>query len=197
MSGLLFLSTEDFHIAKGTKGDIMCHSIPGFSLILFYSTQCGHCQNLIPIFKRMPGTIGGCQFGMINVSSNKACVRLSKNTVAPITYVPYIVLYINGRPFMLYKGPHDSNEIRRFIVEVAQKVQNKQKFSNEQVKEDPRGGIPEYSIGHPLYGDDDKVCYLEFDDAYGKENKPHDQQQRRQVNTAAVMQQHQQRPQRY
>lgn len=171
MSGLLFLTSDDFTVTRGTKGDIMCHNIPGFSLILFYSTQCQHCQTLIPIFKKLPGTIGGCQFGMINVSSNKSCVNMSKETVAPITYVPYIVLYINGRPFMKYQGPHDSGEIRRFVLEVAQKVQSKQKFSSEKVKEDVRGDIPAYTIGHPLYGPDEKVCYLDFSDAYGKEEQ--------------------------
>ena len=95
MSGLLFLTSDDFIISKGSKGTILCTSIPGFSLILFYSTQCPHCQNFIPIFKKLPGTIGGCQFGMINVSTNKNCIRLSKDTIAPITYVPYVVLYIN------------------------------------------------------------------------------------------------------
>lgn len=169
MSGLLFLSSDDFSIAKGTRGNILCNSIPGFSLILFYSTQCPHCQTLIPIFKKLPGSIGGCQFGMINVSSNKTCVRMSKETIAPITYVPYIVLYINGRPFMKYQGPHNAEEILRFVLAVAEKVQNKQKFSEETVKEDPRGGIPAYTIGHPLYGPDDKVCYLPMDEAYGKE----------------------------
>jgi hypothetical protein len=167
MSGLLFLESDDFTITKGPKGDLLTHSIPGFSLILFYSTQCPHCTNLIPIFKKMPGTIGGCQFGMLNVSANKKCVSLSKNTIAPITYVPYIILYINGRPFMKYNGPHDINEIKRFIIEVSQKVQNKQTFSKETVREDPKNGIPEFTIGHPLYGDD-KRTYLVFDQAYGK-----------------------------
>lgn len=171
MSGLLFLSSEDFSIAKGTRGNILVNSISGFSLILFYSTQCEHCQALIPIFKKLPGTIGGCQFGMINVSANKNVIRLSKETIAPITYVPYIVLYINGRPFMRYQGPHDSGEIRRFVLEVAQKVQSKQKFSSAEIKEDPRGGIPLYASGHPLFGDDDKICYLPMDEAYGNERQ--------------------------
>lgn len=167
MSGLLFLSSEDFTVAKGSKGNILCHDLKGFSLILFYSTQCVHCQSLIPIFKELPGTIGGCQFGMINVSTNKMCVRMSKQTIAPIKYVPYIILYIDGKPFMRYNGPHDGREIRRFVVEVANKVQNKQKFSNENVNK-PKKGIPEYTIGIPLCGPGDKVCYLNFDDAYVK-----------------------------
>ena len=170
MSGLLFLTSQDFTIQKGAKGNILCHGIPSFSLILFYSTQCEHCQTLIPIFKRLPGSVGGCQFGMINVSANKACVRMSKNTIAPISYVPYIVLYINGKPFMKYNGPHDNGEIRRFVLEVANKVQNKQKFSDKQVKDNGRT-IPEYAVGKPLFGQDDRICYLPMDDAYGNDAK--------------------------
>ena len=168
MSGLLFLSSDDFTPTKGSNGNILCHSIPGFSLILFYSTQCTHCQTLIPIFKKLPGSIGGCQFGMINVSSNKQCIRMSKDTIAPIEYVPYIVLYIQGKPFMRYNGPHDSEEIRRFVIEVANKVKSKQKFTSETVK-DVKKGIPEYCLGVPLCGPDSKVCYLDFNDAYVKD----------------------------
>ena len=166
MSGpILFLSSEDFEVQKGTNGNILCHNIPGFSLILFYSTHCVHCQTLIPIFKKLPGTINGCQFGMINVSTNRPVIEQSQNTVAPIKYVPYVVLYINGKPFMLYKGPHTENDIRSFVVEVANNVQKKQQFSKEKVKESPVGEIPAYTIGKPVCGDD-KVCYLDFTSAY-------------------------------
>lgn len=167
MSGpILFLTSEDFTVQQGSKGDIMCHGIDGFSLILFYSTHCTYCQTFIPLFKRLPGTINGCQFGMINVSANRAVVEMSQNTIAPIKYVPYIVLYINGRPFMVYKGPSDEREIRNFVVEVANNVQKKQQFSKEKVKEEtPEEGIPAYCIGKPVCGND-KVCYLTFNGAY-------------------------------
>lgn len=167
MSGLLFLTDEDFYIGKGTKGPILCTNIPGYSLILFYSSKCPHCKALDPIFRSLPGSIQGCQFGMLNVNNNSRCVQLSKNTISPITYVPTILLYINSRPFMLYKGPNTREHILQFIVEVAQKMQNKHKFSSENVKEDPRGKIPEFTIGHPLYGDEDRT-YLEFQEAYPK-----------------------------
>ena len=182
MSGLLFLTTDDFSIQRGIKGPIMCtNNIQGFSLILFYSTECQHCQSLIPIFKRLPGSVGGCQFGMINVSNNKQCVIMSRSTIAPIKVVPYIVLYINGKPHMRYNGPYVAEEIGRFIVEVARKVQSQETTEkDERIKEDPRGGIPAYTIGHPLCGPDDKVCYLEFDDAYSKEQTGHERARTRQ-----------------
>jgi hypothetical protein len=92
---------------------------------------------------------------------------MSKDTISPISYVPYIVLYIQGKPFMRYNGPHDAEEIKRFVIEVANKIQSKQTFSSENVKEPQNGkGIPEFSIGKPLCGQDDDVCYLNFNDAY-------------------------------
>ena len=96
---------------------------------------------------------------------------MSRDTIAPIKVVPYIVLYINGKPHMRYNGPYVAEEIGRFIVEVSRTVQKPESVVREEnVKQDPREGIPAYTIGHPLCGPDDNVCYLDFDDAYGKDN---------------------------
>ena len=173
MNGLLFLNSEDFQLQNGTKGPIMCTNIRGFSLILFYSTQCQYCQSLIPIFKNLPGKIGGCQFGMINVSQNKKCVLMSRKSIAPIKVVPYIILYVNGKPYMRYNGPQDANEITRFVVEISKKIRSQENFiqNDSRIKKGKGNDIPAYTIGKPLCGPDDKVCYLEFDTAYDKEKK--------------------------
>ncbi len=181
MSGLLFLTSDDFTVQDGTKGKILCNPIPSFSLVLFYSTQCKHCKTLIPIFKRLPGTISGCQFRLLNVGTNMKVVQKSKGTVTEIQYVPLIILYINGKPFMRYAGKYNKDEITQFVVSMSKRVQTKQAFSNTNnnqnksdpnIKEDPRGGIPEYSIGKPLKGDGRlDVCYLEFKNAYAKHLK--------------------------
>ena len=45
MSGLLFLTADDFSVIKNddpSKNDIMINNIDNFSLILFYSTHCQH-----------------------------------------------------------------------------------------------------------------------------------------------------------
>lgn len=169
MSALLFLTADDFNVQKGQKGDILCNNLKGYCVVLFYSTQCVHCHSLIPVFKQLPGTIANCQFAMINVSMQKNVVMMSRNTISPITYVPYIIFYVNGKPFMKYSGPHDANEIKRFIIEVSKNLQSKQKFFEEvntkQTKEKP---IPEYTTGHPKDLGDDSICYLEFDEAYKK-----------------------------
>lgn len=161
MSSLLFLTSDDFNLQNGKNGTILGHEIKGYSLILFYSTQCVYCQQLIPIFKRMPDRVNGCQFGMINVSMNKSLIGMSRQSITPIEYVPLLILYINGSPYMRYDGPAEENEIRRFIFEVSNVVQENG-FAN--VTKDK--GIPAYTIGTPLCGEDG-VCYLDFDDVQG------------------------------
>ena len=189
---VLFLTSDDFYIQQGSKGPVLSTNIPGVSLILFYSKQCVHCETWIPIFKRLPGAVGSCQFGMINVSNNKKCVLLSRKTIAPIEFVPYIILCINGKPFIRYNGPYKINEISKFIVEVVQthfnnnnpnnsnnrntnsnnkniNNNNPNNNNNSNFKKNNKG-IPEYTVGKPLFGfgPDDNICYLDFDDAYAK-----------------------------
>jgi len=180
MSGLLFLTADDFTVENGTKGKILCNPIPSFSLVLFYSNQCKHCKTLVPIFKKLPGTIGGCQFGLLNVGTNMKVVQKSKGTVTEIQYVPLIILYINGKPFMRYAGKYNQAEIVQFVVSMSKRVQTKEAFVNKNnslkpdpnITEDPRGGIPAFSIGNPLKGDGRfDVCYLEFQNAYSKQLK--------------------------
>ena len=100
MSGLIFLTKDDFHLEQGTNNTLLCHKINGFSLILFYSIQCDYCKKLLPNFRRLPGMIGVCQFGLVNIAKNKSLINLSNKTVSPIEYVPFLILYANGKPFM-------------------------------------------------------------------------------------------------
>ena len=171
MSGLLFLKTDDFYIQQASKGGtILCTSIRGISVILFYSTSCDYCKKLIPIFKRLPGQIGGAQFGMANVSIDQLIVKMSRDTIAPIKYVPLIILYVNGRPFIRFDGDMNEESIKQFVYDVGNKIQAQ---SRERALDERKSGkksnsdddIPPYTIGKPLYGQED-VTYLEFSEAY-------------------------------
>jgi hypothetical protein len=165
MSGLLSLTADDFVIQRATKGDVLCTKIPGLSLILFYALECKACQNVLPIFKSLPGRIGGCQFGIINVTQQRECVAKSRMTITPLHIVPYIIMYVNGQPLIVYKGPPDIEQIKNFIIEVAKNIQGKQQFTKGKIEKDANTSIPGYTIGIPLCGDDN-VCYLEWDSAY-------------------------------
>ena len=169
MSGLLFLTADDFSLIEDNKGNnIMINNLRNFSFILFYSPGCPHCDKIIPIMKRLPGTVNGCQFGMINISKNKKTIRMSKNTITPLTYVPYMILYYNKRPYMRYDGEPQIKSIQMFVKHVADQIINlKDEQPSNVDDEDAHYSIPEYCIARPTKGGmKEKICYINFSDAY-------------------------------
>ena len=171
-TGLFYLNETDFIIKENQKGKSLTVGLDGYSLVLFYSTKCQHCQSLIPIFKKLPQTVGGCTFAMVNVSQNKGLIAKSATTRSPIKYVPLLILHINGEPYMRYDGPHKIEEIKRFVIEIAQKVsKNNKPQSNTQnsnsAPENVASEVPAYTIGRPKNaGKRNEVCYLGFESAY-------------------------------
>lgn len=196
MSGILFLGNDDFQIRQGDQGLLLTltYESKGLTLVLFYSKECPYCDQLINKFKQLPNYINGCQFAMVNVNRNISVIEKSKNTVAPITYVPDVILYVNGVPYMRYDGAHDIQHIKDFIFQVYQQIQKPaftqtenqsqapiqpQSFQNaapqhqppqQQQQQHGQQTIPAYTIGKPLCGQGKKdgVCYLNFEHAYTK-----------------------------
>jgi thioredoxin-like negative regulator of GroEL len=185
MNGLLFLSSDDFYIDQQPSGALLNSKLDqGLFLVLFYSTQCQYCARILPIFKQLPSAIHGCAFGIMNVSNHIRTIYDSRKTIAPIDYVPYIVLYLNGMPCYKYKGPADIYEIQQFIFKMSSHLQTKQEFvpqslrtgagrppNHQETVQQPANKqketmktIPEYTIGIPYC--EDGVCYLDFDEAY-------------------------------
>lgn len=167
MSSLLFLTSDDFGLAQNQNTKTLYHEIRGFSLVLFYSTRCPNSRKFLPIFKQLPSIVNGCQFGMINIDNNRRILESSKGTTTHIQYVPLIILYINGYPYMRYDGARTPHDIQAFILKVSNSVQESG-FS----KTINNRRIPGYTIGQPLYGDDD-VTYLEFDEREGYHPRSH------------------------
>lgn len=127
MSGILYLNVDDFVVRKGEKGNLMClnYDVQGLSLVLFYSNECHHCNKLLVKYKQLPLNINGCQFTMINVNKmeNRRVVQMSNQTIVPITYVPDVILYVDGVPYMRYDGSHDIPSIKTFILDIYQRLQ--------------------------------------------------------------------------
>jgi hypothetical protein len=212
MSGILYLNADDFTIKKGEKGNVLClnYEVQGLSLVLFYSNECEHCTKLLTRYKQLPLSINGCQFSMININkvSNRKIVDLSNKTIAPITYVPDIILYVDGIPYMRYDGDHDVMNIRKFIVDVYQQLQKtvfiepqqqrqpqqqqqqQQQQQRQKQPQQPRAqqqqqkenSIPAYTIGKPKCNSDrDDVCYLSFNKAYTSTTESHPGMQQNQA----------------
>ena len=163
MNSLQLLSRENFRLENSESGKILATSIPGFSLVLFYSKSCKYCHDFLPIFKSLPSKIRNCQFGIVNVSQNVDIINMSKQTNVHIRYVPYVILYLNGKPLVRYDGERSEAQVIKFIMEIMAKI-NKKQFRTPAQSSSRQNDIPIYSIGKPKCDGD--VCYLDFSSAY-------------------------------
>lgn len=170
MNSLAFLSEQDFSIQQGKKGRILCNNISGVSLVLFFSKQCPHCTDVFPVFAALPQGIPGCKFAILNISMFPGVAQQARQTIAPITHVPFIILYVNGRPFMKYNGKKTYNDIANFVTEVLSRIQSKRNFSSNSPQINVEDNdIPEYSTGIPFnMVCEGETCYLTFGEAYKK-----------------------------
>lgn len=131
MSGILFLGGDDFCVRAGEKGNMLCLSgWKGLTLVMFYSKECQFCHKLINKFKQLPTIVNGCKFAMCCINRHFDIVEKSKNTIAPIEYVPDVILFVDGAPYIRYDGPHEVEDIKAFIFNVYEKLQ-KTCFSNQ------------------------------------------------------------------
>lgn len=171
---VFYHDSKDFYLSRKSPDQVpkLCNKLKGLSLIYFHSNNCSHCDAFDPIFQELPKKIGGCLFGCINVSNYNNIVKASKNTTTPIEYVPYIILYVKGVPFMRYDGPRELQSIQSFIFEIAGRLQNNTHQSNSQSQRHDNTNAntnnSQNSKKITTYGNSKKkeVCYLTLDDAY-------------------------------
>jgi thioredoxin-like negative regulator of GroEL len=166
----VFLSDADFNIQQGKNGKLLCHNIPSISLVLFYSQQCEYCQDVFPQFEMISNQIPGCTFAYLNILKFQKVAVLSGQTIAPITYVPFIILYVNGVPYMKYNGKKTANDIAKFVTDVLSRINVNQNFSNQKTTRNLQdtSTVPEYVNGAIPYNIicDAEQCYITVNEAY-------------------------------
>ena len=104
---------------------------------------------------------------MINVSANKEIVQKSMGTNTAIGYVPYVVLYINGKPFMRYEGPKTKEMMRKFVIDVSKSLDVQQITDDESKERSYRARrrnmeLEKLTTGTPLYGEEDHYFISEL-----------------------------------
>jgi hypothetical protein len=169
MQSIISLRQDDFEPQTGTKGAILCNRIKGLSLCMFYSPMCKISEALLPKFKHLPQIINGCKFCVLNINENQGIISLSRQTIAPIEFVPYIIFYVNGRPFLQYDDDATMERLLAFVQYSMKLVESKKSFVDKGAKIE--SDIPKYSIAKP-YAEfkcsDEGFCYLSYSDAYNK-----------------------------
>lgn len=171
MNNLHHITNNEFYLADGKQGKVLCTTIKGMALVLFHANpdRCPHCEECIPEFKALPRKIGNCTFALCNLNSYPVVAKMSAQTILPIDSVPFIILYIGGRPIYKYNGERTMEEMAEFVVSVSQQLQKKQPFTDTKNAKIQTAEIPGYTIGMPYNIECDKdkgVCFLTFDEAF-------------------------------
>jgi thiol-disulfide isomerase/thioredoxin len=134
MSSLVFLTTDDFQLIQSDKINILKNKLRGFSLVFFYSPDCIHCKKVTPIYKELFKSLTGIYYSICNVKLCQPLIRASHTTNTPITYVPLIILYVDGIPIQRYDGNYTLREMQNFIVNVTTNYMNQPEFLKTEAK---------------------------------------------------------------
>lgn len=170
---LIYLTTNDFYIGDGSKGKLLCNNLKDLTFCFFHADpeRCEHCEELLPIFKKLPHFIKSCKFALVNLNKNPDCIKMSNTTITPLEYVPYLMLYVNGRPFLRYDGERNLQELVDFINEAINRLKTKTKFvdnKNQSKIEDEKLG---YTTGVPynvICDEESGKCYVKYLDIMKK-----------------------------
>jgi len=159
-SGPLYLQTSNFGINKIPDGPVLCNSIKGFSVVLFYSpSRCPYSPHALAELKSIVGHVNGVVFAVLNIDKYMDVVKMSRNTITAIDGVPYIMLYYNGVPRQIYPEnyPYTAEAMRAFASTVSSNMAKSMANATQtqpQSKEPPKkDDVPKktiYYIGTPL-----------------------------------------------
>ena len=117
---MLELTPRDFNIIKTPKGDLVEYLDKDLTVILFYKNEenVNYSNEFKKVFAEIEETDFECKFAIINVDEYPEQLELAAKTKTPINYVPYVVVYAQGRPYMSYSGKIDSVELVKLVTYV-------------------------------------------------------------------------------
>lgn len=114
------LTSANFELSGFQRKTLDIVNVPGVILVFFKTTSCEGCRAVTPIFDELSQVEKSINYGVIYVDQYREVVALSRQTTAPITVVPFFILYIDGKPLAKYKGNKDVTSMRSFIVRALQ-----------------------------------------------------------------------------
>lgn len=121
MAGIQQLNTHNFMIL-GRQTKTLGTNIPGNMLVLFKMTNCQNCATFEPIFVELANSDRRVSYGIANISNNTEIVKMSRETSTPIAAVPFLILYINGRPHAKFNGTKSVSNLQTFITKALQNI---------------------------------------------------------------------------
>jgi thiol-disulfide isomerase/thioredoxin len=143
------LSSRNFRVA-GDERKTLDIDVGG-KILLFIKTQdCEGCRAFFPIFQELARSDHRIGYAILDISSpsERAVVRMSRDTSTSIDTVPYIVMYNNGSPVAKYKGKKTYQAVQSFITEILQIIERQKQtrpFIHDPAKNGAYGPYSSYA----------------------------------------------------
>jgi thiol-disulfide isomerase/thioredoxin len=167
MSNMIFLSEPNFRLVQGKKGALLGIDMKGYNLVFFYTDECKICSQFKPQYFATAQRMGKMRFSLVNLSKNRRIIDMSKQTIMPLTKVPHIVFYNDGRPVATYTGTHNVESLIGFITNIIQHVNStSQQQNREQKQQTSNNNDSDEGIPFNVVCDDEGMCYLTNDEVY-------------------------------
>lgn len=116
-----FLSYADF-VTIGTRQKTLGIKLQGNVFIFFKMKGCGSCAEFEPIFAQLSKMENRVLCAILDITDaqNREVVKWSRETSTPISAVPVLILYVNGRPHAKFLGTRSIPSIQSFITKALQ-----------------------------------------------------------------------------
>lgn len=89
------------------------------TLVFFRSEECSGCVRFRDIFigleRNFQNVMG---FATLDIGRNRNVLMMAQKSKTPIPHVPYLLLYLRGSPFAIYKGSLGSTALTSFVHKV-------------------------------------------------------------------------------
>ena len=114
MTNIVKLTPNNFTM-MGTASKTLGITSPA-SMLIFFRMQCENCAAFDPVFRELAKKDTRVQYGILDIDVHTQVGQWSLQTSTPIKAVPFLVLYVNGRPHAKFGGTKNVASISSFLT---------------------------------------------------------------------------------
>lgn len=114
------LSSQNFSLSGRGQKKFLNINLQGAVLCFFKMDSCPSCKGFEPVFLQLAAEEQKINYAIINLSSSRDVVGLSRQSTTQITAVPFLLLFVNGGPHAKYNGKKAIQPLKSFINKALQ-----------------------------------------------------------------------------
>jgi thioredoxin-like negative regulator of GroEL len=147
------LTSQNFSLINTGQTKNLNINLRGAVLCFFKMDSCPGCNSFNPIFRQLSLEEVNINYAIVNLTTSRDVVTMSRQTTTPITAVPFLLLFINGNPHAKYNGQKTVTALKSFINKALQHAprisDNSQTFMPHANNNKNQGNAPGYNqAGH-------------------------------------------------